>query len=429
MPVSTTIQLYDPFPHQLELHNAVTEHIEAHPIGDPVRQVIIGVNAMRQVGKTTAIGNELKRFGFELPGRESIYISPTFELSRKMLNDFNKAVGGTALVRSINKTERQIVTCTDHLIRFCSSEQGDSLRGLNVSGLLVIDELAYIRRAFLDEVVAPFTDFYKAPTICISTPRTKRGLHWEYQCMGKIPDSGVIAIDWAKFDLSYLRTAEWLARKKSTIPDRTFRTDYLGEFLDNESTVFGDLKPITMPKGYRPPAEKLYWGLDWATGAAKNSDDQAPDRTVLTAYNENNEQVFLKEWSETPPMQQVREIAAILIANKAKTKRVTAEKNSIGAVYIDALREMLTPEGITITVFNTTNESKRRIVEAVVVLVESKEMKMLHNDTQIAEFEFFERQTTPLGAVTYSAPTSLHDDYVIATCLALSGRGVVNSWY
>lgn len=191
MPVSTTIQLYDPYPHQLALHNAVTKHIEAHPLGDPARQVIIDVNAMRQVGKTTAIGNELKRFGFELPGRESIYISPTFELAKKMLNDFNKAVGGTALVKSINKTDRQVLLCDDHLIRFCSAEQGDNLRGLNVSGLLVIDELAYIRRSFLDEVVAPFTDFYKAPTICISTPRTKRGVHWEYQCMGRVPDCGV----------------------------------------------------------------------------------------------------------------------------------------------------------------------------------------------------------------------------------------------
>lgn len=425
---STTVHLYDPFPHQLELHNVVTEHITAHPLGDPARQVIIDTNAMRQVGKTTAIGNELNRFGLELPGKESIYISPTFELAKKMLNDFNKAFGGTALIKSLNKTDRQIVLCTDHLIRFCSAEQGDSLRGLNVSGLLVIDELAYIRRSFLDEVVSPFTDFYKAPTICISTPRTKRGLHWEYQCLGKIPNSGVIAVDWAKFDLSYLRTPEWLARKRSQIPDRTFRTDYLGQFLDNESTVFGDLKPVTMPKGIRPSCEKLFWGLDWATGASSDADNPTADRTVLTAYNENNEQVFIKEWVTESPMEQVRAIAAILIANKAKTERIVAEKNSIGAVYIDALRAMLTPEGIAVTEFITTNESKRRIVEDVIVLIENKEIQMLYNDTQIAEFEFFERHTTKNGAVTYAAPTSLHDDYVIATCLALSGRRVINKW-
>lgn len=426
--LATNVQLYDPFPHQLELHNVVTEHITTHPPGDPARQVIIDVNSMRQTGKTTAIGNELGRFGLELPGMESIYISPTFELSRKMLHDFNKGYGGTALIKSINKTERQVVTCTDHLIRFCSAEQGDSLRGLNVSGLLVIDELAYIRQTFIDEVVSPFTDFYKAPTICISTPRTKRGLHWQYQCLGKIPDSGVKAIDWAKFDLSYLRTAEWLAKKRSQIPDRTFRTDYLGQFLDNESTVFGDLKPVTMPKGIRPNCEKLYWGLDWATGASSDADNPTSDRTVLTAYNQNNEQVFIKEWVTESPMEQVRAIAAILIANKAKTKRVVAEKNSIGAVYIDALRAMLTPEDITVTEFVTTNETKRRIVEDVIVLIENKDMKILHNDTQIAEFEFFERHTTPNGAVTYKAPTSLHDDYVIATCLALSGRSVINQW-
>lgn len=421
MAAPTRITLYDPFPHQLAAHDLIGDHLAAHPIGDPARQAVFDINAMRQVGKTMFVANELGRLGFTMPGAESIYISPTFELAKKMLNDFSKSLAGTALIKSMNKTDRQIVLFNDHIIRFISAEQGDSVRGLNVSGVLVIDELAYIRQSFLDDVVAPFTDFHAAPTIAISTPRTKRDLHWQYQCLGKIPGSGVYAIDWAGFDLSYLpsRSPEKLEQRRARLPGRTFRTDYLGEFLDSESTVFGDLKAVTMPKGFRPTSERLYWGLDWATGASK-------DRTVLTAYNENNAQVFIKEWTDTPPMQQVKEIAAILNANAAKTERVVAEKNSIGAVYIDALRAKV--DKIAITEFNTTNETKRRIVEDVVMLIEQNEMQMLHNDTQTAEFEFFELHEIAGGKITYSAPLALHDDYVMATCLALSGRGVVNAW-
>lgn len=417
--MNTTIELYNPYPHQLAVHDAITKHLDEHPAGDSLRQHIFAVNAMRQVGKTTLVGNELLRFGFEIPNGESIYISPTFELAKKMLSDFSKAIGGTALCNSINKTDRQVLLSDGHLLRFLSAEQGDSIRGLNVSGVLVLDEFAYMRREFVEEVVAPFTDFHKAPTITISTPRTKRGLHYEYQCLGKIAGSGITSIDWANFDLSYLHSPEFMAQKQSILPERTFKTDYLGLFLDSESAVFGDLKPVLLPKGVRPPALRLYWGIDWATGASK-------DRTVLTAFNELDQQVFVREWSTEPPMQQVREIADIIMANKAKTDRVTAEKNSMGAVYIDALRARL--EDIPIIEFTTTNESKRRIVDNMVVAIEQKTTRLLNNETQTAEFEYFEANTLKSGVVQYAAPASLHDDYVMAVCLARSGRDVVNAW-
>lgn len=420
MAKQTTIQLYDPFPHQMALHQLVGDHLSKCPPGDPGRQTIIDINAMRQVGKSTCICNELGRFGFEMPKCESIYIAPTFELAKKMLADFIKALAGTALVKSINKSDRQILLCNDHLLRFLSAEQGDNIRGLNVSGLLVIDEFAYIRQSFMEEVVYPFTDFHKAPTICISTPRTKQGLHWEYQCLGKIPDSGIIAIDWADYDISYLHTPEWIEQKRQLYTERAFQTEILGKFLDNDSAVFGDLKPVIMPKGYTPSAKKLYWGIDWATGASK-------DRTVLTAYNQNNEQFSINVWASESPMQQVREIANILNSHKEITERVVAEKNSMGAVYIDALREAVS--NIPITEFVTTNESKRKIIDGLVLLIEKAEIKLLNDPSQLAEFEFFEANTLPSGLITYSAPSSLHDDYVMASAIALSGRNVVNRWF
>lgn len=370
---------------------------------------------MRQVGKTTAVGNELLRFACEKPKGESIYISPTFELARKMIAEFSKSLSGTPLLDGINKSERLVSLWNNHTIRCLSAEQGDSIRGLNASGVLVIDELHYIRDSFLESVVAPFTDYHGAPVITISTPRGRRGKHFEYQSAAASGSANITGFDWARYDMSCIqsRTAEWLEGKRATMSERVFRTEILGEFLDNEGTVFPCLYRAVMPAGYVGEKIGLSWGIDWANGSSG-------DRTVLTAFNKYDEQVYLKEWHSEPPMVQVEQIARILNDHKDVTTSCTAEKNSMGAVYIDALRRATS---VALTTFITTNESKRKIVESMIKATEDATVKLMNVEAQIAEFEYFESSITPTGLTTYSAPSQMHDDYVMAACIARSGYG------
>ncbi len=405
-----TIQLYKPYPHQCAVHDAITEYRK-----NPTPGHIFSINAMRQVGKTTAVGNELLRFACEKPKGESIYISPTFELARKMIAEFSKSLSGTPLLDGINKSERLVSLWNNHTIRCLSAEQGDSIRGLNASGVLVIDELHYIRDSFLESVVAPFTDYHGAPVITISTPRGRRGKHFEYQSAAASGSANITGFDWARYDMSCIqsRTAEWLEGKRATMSERVFRTEILGEFLDNEGTVFPCLYRAVMPAGYVGEKIGLSWGIDWANGSSG-------DRTVLTAFNKYDEQVYLKEWHSEPPMVQVEQIARILNDHKDVTTSCTAEKNSMGAVYIDALRRATS---VALTTFITTNESKRKIVESMIKATEDATVKLMNVEAQIAEFEYFESSITPTGLTTYSAPSQMHDDYVMAACIARSGYG------
>ncbi len=412
----SAVQLYKPYPHQRAVHDAISRHLSEHPPKTDGRQKTFTINAMRQVGKTTLAGNEFIRFACAMPKGESAYISPTFELARKMMADFSRALTGTPLLVGVNKNERAVSFFNGHVVRLLSAEQGDSVRGLNVSGVLILDELAYMRDSFLNEVVAPFTDFHKAPTIAISTPRGKRGRHFEYQALARSGDSRFVGFDWAKFDMSCLHSPEWLEEKRRTLPDRTFRTDYLGEFLDNEGSVFRNINKVILPSDYTPELRNLSWGIDWGGGSGN-------DDTVMTAYNDMSEQAFLRAWSDESPMQQVEEIASILNDHKSATASVVAEKNSIGAVYIDALRKKTS---VGISEFIMTNESKRRIVESLIMAVEQVLVGLLSVEAQLAQFEYFESRTLPSGAITYAAPAALHDDYVIASALALSGRGIKN---
>lgn len=412
-----SVELYKPYPHQRVVHDAITEHLSLHPVGSPGRQKTFAINSKRQIGKTTFAGNELLRFGLLLPGCESAYISPTFELAKKMLAEFSKTLSGTPLLESLNKTDRIVTLFNKHTFRLFSAEQGDNIRGFNVSGVLVLDEFAYMREAFLDEVVAPFTDFHKAPTITISTPRGKRGRHFENYTQGKSGNPMYQTFDWAEYDLSYMHSPEWLEEKRRTLPDRVFRTDYLGLFTDNEGAVFTNINAILLPTGYTPEMTGLSWGIDWAGG-------NGGDRTVLTAFNKKNEQAYLRAWHNEPPMQQVEEIAGVLNSHAAHTRSVVAEKNSMGAVYIDALRKQ---SKVGISDFVTSNESKRQIVESMIAMTEQKKVWLLPIEAQIAEFEYFESHTLPSGVIAYSAPAALHDDYVMASCIALSGRMTQNT--
>lgn len=413
-----SVELYKPYPHQRIVHDAITKYVEEREDDERIKQRTFSINSMRQVGKTTLAGNELIRFALLMPKCESIYISPTFELARKMLAEFSKSLTGTPFLDSINKSERTVTFFNKHVVRCLSAEQGDNLRGLNVSGLLIIDEFAYIRDAFINDVVYPFTDFHGAPTIAISTPRGRRGKHWEYQRAAAEGDPMYTAFDWAKFDMTHLHTMEWLDAKRRSMPERTFRTDYLGEFLENEGSIFTHLNNVLMPNGYVPSLSQLTWGIDWASGSGN-------DRTIITAFNEYNEQVILKEWHSCPPMRQVEEISAEINKHKHLTRSVVVERNGIGAVYIDALKRML---HVGVTPFTTTNESKRKAVDNVVMLMEKSEMKLINKEAQISEFEYFESSTTPNGSITYAAPSMMHDDYVMAVCFALSGKNNKSSF-
>ena len=105
---------------------------------------------------------------------------------------------------------------------------------------------------------------------------------------------------------------------------------------------------------------------------------------------------------------------------RGQTLNILVEMNSIGRIYYNLLSERLGKYyGVSIGGFNTSNESKRRIVENMQVEIQNSGISLLPDTEQALQLSSYEIESTQTGKITFNASTGNHDDIVIADSLAL----------
>ena len=104
---------------------------------------------------------------------------------------------------------------------------------------------------------------------------------------------------------------------------------------------------------------------------------------------------------------------------------VIAESNAMGEPIIEELQYA----GMPVTPFATTATSKPPLIESLVLAFEREECKWLDDVIGTAELEAYERKASATtGRPTYSAPSGLHDDTVMARALAWYGATNSGPW-
>lgn len=398
---------YKPYGFQRDVHNALE-----NPKSKLARIVL--VKSRRQCGKSTMIENELLKRAVTCPMSWSAVVSPTLKQSRKMFREIVEAAGKTGFVTGANAQELFIFFRNRSKVHFYSAEQGaDALRGYTVTngGLLCIDEAAFVS----DEVfytVVPWTDVNKADILITSTPKFKTGFFYDYYIRGLAGEPGITVIDWNdekyKEELDRILSPEKLEQYRKLLPTGIFRSEYLGEFVDDGGGVFPVKNWMSKFEAYN----SLYFGIDWGSG-------EGNDKTAVAGLNERGEQVILQYWNDEPePMKQIKKIASILRANKSKIKNVLVEKNSIGDVFYKLLKNEVKYDGIKVKPFNTTNSTKREIIEGLSAALGEGNVTLQDEKENRLEFNAYQMEITKGGTVTYNGAYGFNDDLVIATALA-----------
>ena len=396
---------YSPYPWQLAVHNGLSKfgknsgHIHC-------------VKAKRQIGKSYIIINELLRFAINYSDTVNGCLSPTLNQSRKIYKQILKSVEQTGVLRKKNDSLLEIEFINGSSILFKSAEQRDNLRGYTFSGILCIDEAAYIP----DEVysiIKPSTDVWRCPILMVSTPKFRIGFFYEtynYGLMDKYKDT-ITSYDLCKYDTSALLSPETLEMYRQTLPRNQFITEYLGDFLDSDSVVFGHFKEC-ISNNINEKYEKLFVGVDWGSGVGG-------DETVVTALNEFKQQVFLLHFRNKSTTEQIKYIVEYLKPYLPKIKNILCENNGMGKPMVNMLRHQLPKKGI-VNEFVTTNKSKTDIVNKLQVYFEQRKIQILDDEQQQAELSFYEaKYNSKTGNITYNAPQGGNDDMCIALMLAL----------
>lgn len=389
------------FPWQLSVHRGLQKY------GKGSGHIHI-CKSKRQVGKSLLLIGELLYFSINHKSTVNGCISPTLNQSRKLYKEILKITQDTGVIKKKNDSLLEIEFINGSTILFKSAEQRDNLRGYTYTGLLCIDEAAYIQDEIYS-IVKPSTDVHKTPVLIVSTPKFRLGFFFELFAKGLTGDyPNITSYDFNNFDTSMLLSAEALEMYRQMLPKNQFLTEYLGEFMDSDSSVFVGFKDcIREPKNN--DYKEIYVGIDWGNGT--NNDD-----TVICGINERGEQVFLEYFNNKSTTEQIEYISQY-ISNQPKIKMIYAEYNSLGKPLTDLLKEKTK---IKIVEWITTNESKARIVSQLQVAFEQKKITLLNDDKQTAELAMYEATyNMKTGNVSYNAPNGGNDDICIGLMLAL----------
>lgn len=408
---------YKPKPWQKVVHQAIKN-------GGLRNENIYVVKSPRQIGKSMIIEQELLRASINNSYAVSICLSLTIPNCRKIYKDIVSGCRESGIISKNNDSLLYIEFITGSSVIFLSAQQKETLRGYTVKngGILCIDEAAYIPDEIFN-LVFPFVSVNRADILMTSTPRLKQGTFYNYFMMGLAHTSPkIFSFDLCEFDTSEFLSPEKKELYRTTMPKNQFRTEILGEFIDSGGNVFNIsesayLGPTQGNKGYDNSGEDYYVGIDWSNGCGG-------DYTVVSILDKEGRQRGIHYDNTKPPKDQIEQIVDFLTKqiNPKKIKRVYAESNSMGAVYIDIIKERLKNQPFELESFTTTNASKREIIESLSLDFENNQIKLMHNREQKNELLAYSMELTKTGLITYNAPYGLHDDFVIALALANYGR-------
>lgn len=378
-------------------------------LGDSYRKGKIQViKAPRQVGKSYYIEMVVMKMALEHVTTNLIY-EPSIFLARKVYKDIFKMLEESGAIKSANAQTLEIEFVNGSSIFFRSIESQS--RGLTCSGLLVLDECAYLPDDVIYTIL-PLINANNASMILASSPFTESGYYHTMYLKG-LETSGVIgSFDWAAEDTSAFLTREKKALFKATMTPQKYITEILGQFLTDEGFLFKNLNKCI--KQADEAYKTVYVGLDYATG----SDG---DYTVLTVVNNRGQMIRNYRTNNLSPTEQIDWIFNIIteLNSQYDIRTIIAEENSIGKVYSDIFKKKLQPLGITITDFVTSNESKREIIESLQMAFENELVTIPEDDILLNELRKYQMEINlKTKTITYNGARGTHDDCVMSLAFA-----------
>lgn len=367
------------------------------------------VKSKRQCGKSIMLETILIQTAINKPRSVSICLSPTLEQARKIFKEVKNVIQPTKIYCRHNDLQLYVELHNHSQIIFKSAEQKVGLKGYTVTGVYCIDEAAYIPDDIFYDTLA-WVNVSQAPVVICSTPFHKTGFFYKYYNLGFENGSKVLSYNWSAFDTSALLPPEKLEQYRKELPPAKFKTEFLGEFLDNEGGVFGDYSDIISDNFDMDL--NCYFGIDWGRG-------NGGDDTAIAIFNSNRQMIGLYHFNDKDETATINYIVDLI--RRYQPLKIQVEENSIGEIFYGLLSKAIKAAGITVMLlkFTTTNESKEKLINNFQVLMQNKQVTILDDSTLKVQLDMYEMKVNQNGKHIYNAATGYHDDCIIAMLLAL----------
>ena len=361
------------------------------------------VKSSRQKGKTFLLKVLLLDYVFKYPKSINCVIEPISSQCRRVFSELVESLENTGLLKSSNASDLVIKFKNGSEINFKSGESKKGVRGLTCTGLLVLDEAAYLDDDII-QIILPLVNVHKAPILVTSTPCFAEG--WFYNQYIK-ESSNILQFDWSsdKYDFSKYISEEMIEEYRQEYTPQKFKTEILGEFISDSGFVFQNFKDCIIEPEDKIP---VYAGIDFGAGGGNDS-------TVVIFFNKYRQVINIWSTNTLAPSAQIDSIAQ-LINERPTLLKVSVEGNSIGEIYFDNIKAKLKNKQV-IEKWLNTNESKKEIIEDLILAFQRKEIGIIDDPILLKQLSYYDIQKTKTGYTYNTSNDSIHDDYCIALAI------------
>ena len=366
-------------------------------------------------------------------------VAPTYDQADRSYETFTDPLPA-ALIENRKETKpREVTLITGARVSWRSADRPSSLRGAGLD-FVVVDEAAYITDDTVwSDAIRPTLSDQEGESLIVSTPTGRRSWFYDAFLKGESTEYP----EWASFQFPtstnpYITDKE-IAEFKAENSERSFREEYLAEFVDEDAAaVFSTaaLDAVFQQYDYEAAAQEatppVSIGLDLG---------RANDYTVITALDATGRLVGFKRMRRTS-WSAVEEAAYAMYAQfcgwyAEKREKPTlhyghARSSDDPTIYADGTRDSPLIETLrdeigehAIESVRFTSKSKKTLMERLASKIDHSELTLPTSlDVLRSEMEAFETQiNSSTGHVSYDVRTG-HDDTVDSLALAASGATV-----
>jgi hypothetical protein len=341
--------------------------------------------------------------------------APTYELSEKMFREIVMIAAEHLRHRIVVLKEHEKRLILRNMAGGLSEMRGksaDNMVSLLGEGLdwLVVDEAAQLKPVVWQSYLSQRLIDRKGWALLISTPKGK-GWYFDLFRRGQVGvDPDFESWNCPSWSNPYLDRA-LIEAERERIPDRVFRQEYGGQFLEGSGQVFRSVRECATGS-FSPPVKDAYYyaGLDLA---------KVEDYTVLVIIDNKCRVVYVDRFNRIDWHFQVSRLKGAL--DRYNHATVLVDSTGKGEPVFETLRK----EGCRATPYTFSSKSKAVLIDNLSLMLEQRLVTLPKPDLcpeLIDELESFEYSVTDSGTTRTSAPSGVHDDCVVALALALWQR-------
>lgn len=311
---------------------------------------------------------------------------------------------------SLNKSKHTItLKSTGAVLKWLSSENPLSGQGHTFTTLF-FDESQNVPDEMWQNI-RPALDVRNARVFAFGTPDPIPACTWFKGLFLRGEDE--LAEDYYSFNVPCTHN-EWMDLEtildaRETLTDSEFRKKYLGQWVDDEGSVFRNIDANFYEGGWTAKYDKeqsYVMGLDLA---------QAEDYTVAYVVTVGTQEV-VAEYRINRLDYVLVEDAIEDLYHKWHCRGIHMDSTGVGAGIEPHLRK----RDLVIWPFIFTNKTKEKLVSTLARELEHERVKIPKAAKQLyKELKAFTRTITKAGNVVFSHPVNFNDDTVMALGLAL----------